>query len=43
MWTMVDYRDGYSMEDDPVTALDERNDDPDPETGRAAQVPEHDR
>ena len=31
VWTMVDYRDGYSMEDDPVTALDERNDDPDPE------------
>ena len=29
VWTMVDYRDGYSMEDDPVTALDERNDDPD--------------
>ena len=29
VWTMVDYRDGFSMEDDPVTALDERNDDPD--------------
>ena len=26
---MVDYRDGYSMENDPVTAVDERNDDPD--------------
>ena len=29
VWTMVDYRDGYSVEDDPITALDERNDDPD--------------
>ena len=28
VWAMVDYRDGYSMEDDPVTALDERNDNP---------------
>ena len=28
LWAMVDYRDGYSMENDPVTALDERNDDP---------------
>ena len=28
VWTMVDYRDGYSMEDDPITALDERNDNP---------------
>ena len=28
VWAMVDYRDGYSMEDDPVTALDERNNDP---------------
>ena len=27
LWAMVDYRDGYSMENDPVTALDERNDD----------------
>ena len=32
VWTMVDYRDGYSMEDDPVTALDERNADPDSES-----------
>ena len=29
LWVMVDYRDGYSMENDPVTAVDERNDDPD--------------
>ena len=29
LWAMVDYRDGYSMENDPVTAVDERNDDPD--------------
>ena len=28
VWAMVDYRDGASMDDDPVTALDERNDDP---------------
>ena len=28
VWAMVDYRDGYSMEDDPVTALDERNNAP---------------
>ena len=28
LWAMVDYRDGYSRENDPVTALDERNDDP---------------
>ena len=28
LWAMVDYRDGYSMENDPVTALDERNDGP---------------
>ena len=28
LWAMVDYRDGYSMENDPVTALDERNDNP---------------
>ena len=29
VWAMVDYRDGASVDDDPVTALDERNDDPD--------------
>ena len=29
VWAMVDYRDGASVIDDPVTALDERNDDPD--------------
>ena len=29
VWAMVDYRDGASMDDDPVTALDERNNDPD--------------
>ena len=28
VWAMVDYRDGYSMEDDPITALDERNNNP---------------
>ena len=28
VWAMVDYRDGASMDDDPVTALDERNNDP---------------
>ena len=28
LWAMVDYRDGASVENDPVTALDERNDDP---------------
>ena len=27
VWAMVDYRDGASVVDDPVTALDERNDD----------------
>ena len=25
LWAMVEYRDGYSMVDDPFTALDERN------------------
>ena len=39
LWAMVDYRDGYSKENDPVTALDERNDDPDDgDDGGAAQV-----
>ena len=28
LWAMVEYRDGASVEDDPVTAHDERNDDP---------------
>ena len=28
LWAMVDYRDGASVEDDPVTVLDERNDNP---------------
>ena len=28
VWAMVDYRDGASVMDDPVTALDERDDDP---------------
>ena len=28
VWAMVDYRDGFSVEDDPITALDERNDNP---------------
>ena len=28
IWARVRYRDGASVEDDPVTALDERNDDP---------------
>ena len=28
VWAMVDYRDGASVVDDPVTALDERNDNP---------------
>ena len=28
VWAMVDYRDGMSVMDDPVTALDERNDHP---------------
>ena len=31
LWAEVDYRDGWSVENDPVTALDERNDDPDPD------------
>ena len=29
LWVQVDYRDGASVEDDPVTVLDERNDNPD--------------
>ena len=28
LWAMVDYRDGASVENNPVTALDERNDNP---------------
>ena len=28
LWVRVDYRDGASVEDDPVTVLDERNDNP---------------
>ena len=28
LWAMVEYRDGASVEDGPVTAMDERNDDP---------------
>ena len=35
MWAQVHYRDGASVVDDPVTALDERNDDlgiPTPQT-----------
>ena len=28
LWARVSYRDGSSVMDDPVTALDERNDDP---------------
>ena len=28
LWAMVEYRDGASVEDDPVTVLDERNDNP---------------
>ena len=32
LWAEVDYRDGKSVEDDPVTALDERNDDPGTDT-----------
>ena len=28
VWAMVEYRDGHSVENDPVTALDERNDNP---------------
>ena len=28
LWAEVRYRDGESVDDDPVTALDERNDDP---------------
>ena len=28
LWVQVDYRDGASVEDDPVTILDERNDNP---------------
>ena len=33
LWAVVDYRDGFSEENDPVTSLDERNDNPesDPE------------
>ncbi len=31
LWAEVDYRDGKSVEDEPVTALDERNDDPETE------------
>ena len=36
VWAMVDYRDGASLDDDPVTALDERNDDP-----KTVNVTEH--
>ena len=37
VWAMVEYRDGHSVENDPVTALDERNDDPStPAAGVAA-------
>ncbi len=32
LWAEVAYRDGKSVEDDPVTALDERNNDPDPDS-----------
>ena len=28
VWAMVEYRDGHNVTDDPVTVLDERNDDP---------------
>ena len=28
LWASVDYRDGATVEDDPITALDERNDNP---------------
>ena len=45
VWAMVDYRDGASMDDDPVTALDERNDNPDsddnPSTTGADEAVEH--
>ena len=37
VWAMADYRDGYSMEDDPTTALDERNDN----AGTPADVEQH--
>ena len=39
VWAMVDYRDGASSVDDPVTVLDERNDDP--ETTDADQIEQH--
>ena len=39
LWAMVDYRDGASVEDDPVTVLDERNDNPD--TTAAGEVEQH--
>ena len=32
VWAMVDYRDGASVDNDPVTALDERNDNPEMDT-----------
>ena len=37
LWAMVEYRDGASVEDDPVTAHDERNDDP--STAGADNIP----
>ena len=32
VWAMVEYRDGHNVENDPVTALDERNDMPNTDT-----------
>ena len=45
LWAEVHYRDGASVDDDPVTALDERNDNPDsdndPSTTGTAEAVEH--
>ena len=39
VWAIVDYRDGASSVDDPVTVLDERNDDP--ETTEDNEIEQH--
>ena len=42
IWVMVEYRDGYSMTDDPITLLDERNDMPNVEADPQAGITEDD-
>ena len=41
VWAMVEYRDGHNVENDPVTALDERNDDPDTTTTADEDTEQH--